>query len=453
MNKQVDSWIDARSGEIVESLQKLIRCESVRDEACAPNAPFGKGCRDALDSVLALCKEQGFECTDMDGYIGFADFGSGDETLGILTHVDVVPAGEGWSSPAYEANIIDGVMIGRGTLDDKGPAITAIYALAAVKEAGYEFRRKVRLLFGCDEECGMGCLKHYIEHQPLPDMAFSPDADYPVVNSEKNIYHGVFTKKFPSSLSFEAGTVANAVPASAVVKAKFCLDAVKAAAAEHADWFDIQEDGSGVVITAKGVAAHASMPEAGKNAIQRMIWLLNKLPLEGEDKAAIDGLYNALKLDYYGESLDLDRSDDSGRLTLNAGLMSWNEEGFALTLDIRAPISVTHELLKEKLIAGFSPFGAELTEDSFSQGYCLSEDSEIVKKLMEVYFKRTGDPTPPKRLGGGTYARHLKNAVAFGPERANRENRIHMTDEAIHIVDLIDNTKIIADAIIALACK
>ena len=134
----------------------------------------------------------------MDGYIGYADYGTGDETLGVLTHLDVVPEGEGWSSDPFAANIIDGTMIGRGVLDDKGPAITAVYALAAIKAAGLPFKRKVRLLFGCDEEVGMGCLKHYIANEKLPDMAFSPNAAYPLVNAEKNIFQARYARR-PSS--------------------------------------------------------------------------------------------------------------------------------------------------------------------------------------------------------------------------------------------------------------
>ena len=157
MNSKVDLWIEQHSEDMIKDLQKLVSFKSVSHaELAQPGAPFGAECKKALEHILGICHDFGFADTDMDGYIGYADYGTGDETLGVLMHLDVVPEGEGWSSDPFAANIIDGTMIGRGVLDDKGPAITAVYALAAIKAAGLPFKRKVRLLFGCDEEVGMG---------------------------------------------------------------------------------------------------------------------------------------------------------------------------------------------------------------------------------------------------------------------------------------------------------
>lgn len=453
MNSKVDLWIEQHSEDMIKDLQKLVSFKSVSHaELAQPGAPFGAECKKALEHILGICHGFGFADTDMDGYIGYADYGTGDETLGVLTHLDVVPEGEGWSSDPFAANIIDGTMIGRGVLDDKGPAITAVYALAAIKAAGLPFKRKVRLLFGCDEEVGMGCLKHYIANEKLPDMAFSPDAEYPLVNAEKNIFQARYAKKYSSGITLKAGTVVNAVPGKAVATVPCCPKCVEKAI-KGQEGFAVEAIEGGSRITATGVAAHASMPENGKNAIQMLLGLLTKLELSEEDGLAVEGLYKTFKMEVHGETVGLDSADESGRLTLNLGLMDWNEKGYALSIDIRAPMCTGHEKLLQKLDAAFDKLGAHREYESFSLGYCVPEDSELVSKLLSAYRERTGDHNPPKRIGGGTYARHLKNAVAFGPERDDRENCIHMVDEAVPVKDLIENAKLVADGIMALCCK
>lgn len=450
MSTFTDNWIDARREEIVSALQRLISYESVSGPAAGENAPFGEECRGALDYALSLCRQQGFEAVDMQGYIGYGEYGAGEEALGILTHLDVVPAGEGWSSPPYEGRIVDGRLVGRGALDDKGPAISAIFALAAVKAEGLSFKRRVRLLFGCDEESGMGCMKHYLAHGELPDMAFSPDSMYPLVNSEKNIFQADYRLSYASKVRAKGGTVVNAVPGGAEAELPLSPEQVRRYVKE--DWYTLTPCGEGCRVQARGRAAHASMPEQGENAIQRLLALLARLPLPAEDAAAAKALWGAFGLEYYGESLGLDMQDASGRLTLNLGRMEWDESGVKIGLDIRAPMMLDEAGILARLNAALAPAGFELIRSSFSPGFCLDEDCELVRTLLSVYRGRTGDMAPPKRMGGGTYARHLKNAVSFGPERDGGENLIHMANESIPVEDLIENTKLIADAIAALAC-
>lgn len=457
MHPQVDRWIDEHTNDIIAAVQKSVSYRSVYSDSGVPGAPFGMPCRDMLYYALSLCDGFGFAIKNLDGYIGYADYGEGEEMLGILSHLDVVPEGEGWHHEPFGGEIVDGCIVGRGTQDDKGPAIASIFALAAVKAAGLCFRRGVRLIFGCDEESGMRCLQHYkTVHARMPDMAFSPDAKYPLVNSEKNIFHARYTAAFPSALHLFAGTVVNAVPGKAVATVPFDRDIVLEAAEQcPKDGFhymaEAAEGGSRITVTGK--ATHASTPQQGKNALQAMLSLLNKLSLAGDDRKAVVGLARAFKMEYNGAAIGLDLADDSGRLTLNLGLMDWNERGYSLTLDIRAPITVGEDLLLKKLDAAFKEIGAARAEYSFSKGYYVSEDNELVCTLLNVYAARTGEAAVPHRIGGGTYARHLPMAVAFGPERPNRENLVHMADESLCIEDLIEDTKMYADAIIALATE
>jgi len=459
MNPRIDQWIDEHENELIAGLQKNLSYKTVKDPStAAPGAPFGRGIADCLADALSQAEALGFETKNLDGYCGCIDFGAGKEQLGILCHLDVVPEGTGWKYPPYAAEIHGGMLYARGVMDDKGPAFAALYAMAAVRETGLPLKRRVRLILGCDEESGMECLAHYNKVEPAPDMAFSPDAEYPVVNSEKLIFHGDYKKEYPSAIRLKAGTVPNAVPGEAEAELPLPLNRILpiveafmeksefACAAEATD--------AGCRIKMTGVAAHASTPEQGKNAFLALIALLDKLPLEKEDAETVSGLVNVLRFDYHGEAFGLDSEDASGRLTLNPGVVEWDETGIGrLTIDIRAPISSDGNAIKNKLIEGFRPAGLAEAKASWSEGYYVPPESELVKSLLDVYAARSGKYLPPLAIGGGTYARHLKNAVAFGIERPGEPSPVHMANECISVAHLVEDTKIIADAIIALAVE
>jgi succinyl-diaminopimelate desuccinylase len=456
MNERVERIINGHEQDIIKSLQENLRFESVRLPG-QPGMPFGKGIDDALKNALFLADSMGFKTKDLDGYIGYAEWGEGDETLGIMVHMDVVPEGTGWIHPPYGGVLDNGRIYGRGALDDKGPAISALYALLAVKEAGLRTKRKIRVLLGCDEESGMECLRHYLEVEPMPEIAFSPDAEYPVVNSEKTIIHASFTREYASGITLESGTRSNVVPGSAVCTVPLELGQVK----EKAEAFSSETGfsasaegfGGGTRLTVKGKDAHASMPELGKNALQALIILLSRLPVRETDGDVIKGLADILKMDMHGESFGLDVTDESGRLTLNPGVMRWDEKGLKLDIDIRCPISYEGKKVIEKLQKGFAPSGLQMASSGISMGHFVPKDGELVSKLLDIYAARTGKRLEPLAIGGGTYARKFKNAVAFGPELPGVEAPIHMPNEFISVEHLMFNTRIIADAIVALACE
>ncbi|OQB23775.1 MAG: Beta-Ala-Xaa dipeptidase [Firmicutes bacterium ADurb.Bin182] len=456
MSELVASIIEKRKDEIIRSLQENLKFKSVK-EPSETGMPFGKPIDDALRHALSLADSMGFRTKNLDGYIGIAEWGKGEETLAIMCHLDVVPEGTGWDFPPYGGAIDNGRIYGRGTLDDKGPAISALYALYAVKEAGVKTKRKIRVLLGCDEESGMECLKHYLKVEPMPEIAFSPDAEYPAVNSEKTIIHASFGRKFASKLSIDSGTRPNVVPGTAECTLPLDLSLVKEKAAEFSKESGFQvavkESDQGVNLAVTGKDAHASTPELGKNALQALFQLLKKLPLEGTDKEVAAGLADCLKMDMHGESFGLDVQDESGRLTLNPGVIHWDENGVRLDLDIRCPISYEGEKVLEKLQNVFSAFGLQKLSGSISQGHYIPKDSELVSKLLDIYEKHTGKRLEPLAIGGGTYARKFKNAVAFGPELPGVEAPVHMPNEFISIEHLMFNTYIIADAILALACE
>lgn len=454
MNERVDHWLKEHEEEMVRDLQGCLAIRSLKAPQAA-GAPFGAKVKECLTYTLNLADGMGFDTKDEQGYYGCIDDGEGTEMLGILVHLDIVPEGTGWDHDPFGKELADGKLYGRGTLDDKGPAIAAIYALKAVRESGIPLKRKVRIILGCDEESGMECMKHYKENDVIPDLSFSPDGEFPLTNSEKTIVHAVFERKFHSSISVTAGEVANVVPGEATAVVPLPIEEVKAVAETFGNnspcGLVLKAVDTGTQIKTIGSIAHASMPEDGLNALQGMFHFLSLLPLEKDDMNIVLTLKEKFKMEYYGQSVGLYKADDSGRLTLNMGVMRWNEKGFKLTFDLRCPTSLSAEGIKKALCDAMEPTGASLASFNFKPGYCLPDDAEIVSKLLQVFKDRTGEDLPPKKIGGGTYARTLPNAVSFGPEGYFCESSAHMANEYITVDQLMFNAQIMADAIIALA--
>lgn len=453
MNRQVDQWIDDHFQEMLEDLQDSICIPSVYGEKSSEHEPFGKEVGRALDHALSVASKLGFQTKNLSGYAGCADYGQGEEELGILSHLDVVPAGEGWTHDPFEGVLKEDRIIGRGTRDDKGPAFCALFALAAVKECGVPLRRKVRLIMGCNEESGMLCMDHYLRCEQPPTLAFSPDGDYPLVNAEKSSYFAIFRKEFESEISIESGTAPNMIPGKAeavipLIPADISSE-LQVFAEETGYQIEAEAVEEGCKITVTGIQGHAATPEEGKNALQGMIALLVCLPLSETDHQALQTIYNAFKLERYGESLGIDMSDPTGRTTANLPIMTWNEKGYRLQIDIRCPVSLTKERLDETLQRAMQDATAELLY--YNKGLYIPPDDELVSKLMAVYQERTGSNSDPVRSGGGTYARKLPHAVAFGIEYDGSGSGAHRADEFARFEELRFNAKIIADAIIALA--
>ncbi len=459
MNQQLNNWIDLHRDDIVEVLSDLIRCPSVKSTPIDDTMPFGRGIADALDYMMSLAAKYGFSAKNLDGYAGYIDSPPhGKEMIGVLTHLDVVPAGEGWTFDPFGAAIDAGRLYGRGTMDDKGPAIAAFFAMLALKECGIPLSRRLRLIMGCDEESGLTCIDHYCKTEEIPTMSFSPDADYPLVNSEKNIYHAFYECAFSSDITIQCGERVNIVPLLAAAAVPFGMDEV----ARLVDGpmkkigfeYSLSSLEEGTRIEVYGKASHSSHPENGRNALQALFYLLTLLPLKGKDREIVHLLYDMFKLEYNGESLGLVREDESGTLTLNVGVMQWTHDGFEMQIDVRAPLSVTREEIEGAINARIAGSGIKCgSRTKFVDGLYVPEDSELVVKLLGAYRDFTGDFRPPIKIGGGTYARKLPNAVAFGIEFPEKGSVMHMPDEYIDIDDLILDTKILAHAMMALAAE
>ena len=456
MDAKLNAMIESMHDKMIDTLQKWIRVPSVKGEA-APGAPFGREVRSMLDMALADCEQMGFKTQNFDGYIAHADLGEGsdEDALAILAHLDVVPEGDGWKYPPYGAVIENGRMYGRGTSDDKGPAVAALYAMKAVKDAGIPLRRKVRLILGCDEESGWEDIAHYNKVATMPRMGFSPDASYPIINIEKGIcrleLHGVLSSEGLQVIAFNNGERPNVIPgrASALVAGDAAAAAQAEAAAKKLDIpAEVQLTDEGVAITVTGISGHAAYPETARNANGEMLLLLRELGVQGDLRLLAD----KIGLDYKGEGLEISVSDGiSGYLTCNLGIIRAGEGGVYATLDIRYPVMTNPDMIIKNVSASLPGMRVDAME--VKEPHHVPAGSKLVQNLLDAYHEVTGYERKCLYTGGGTYARSLQEGVAFGASFPQDEDLAHQANEYADIEGLYKNIKIFALAIVKLAGK
>ena len=455
--KNLDQIIDGLKPEILDTLQKWVHIPSVKADP-QPDAPFGAEIRRMLDLAAEDCRRLGFDTQIFDGYALHADLGEGDDldALGILAHLDVVPEGDGWQYPPYGAVIEGGRMYGRGTNDDKGPAIAALYAMKAVQEAGIPLRRKVRLILGCDEESGSECMHYYKKVATMPRCGFSPDATYPVINIEKGIMRVQLVSRLsPDGLQvveFNTGLRPNVVPGKAIARVQGGAEiAQKAEACAKQLQLPVSAkalaDGT-VELTAIGVNGHAAFPENARNAIGILLLVLREMGVQGALKALAD----RVGMEYDGKSMQIDIRDGiSGALTCNLGIIRAGEDGVSATLDIRYPVMTNPAMIVKNIQASFPDF--QVIAPPPSEPHYVPESSPLVQGLLDAYCQVTGKERKCLAIGGGTYARELEEGVAFGAAFPEDEEVAHQANEYINIEDLYKNVKIFAAAIVKLAGK
>jgi len=456
----LDFSMEPYKNEMIETIKGFIRIESVKS-AAQPNMPYGKGIFDALMYVQSTAERLDLECVNAFGHLAYVDYGYGDEMLGVLVHVDVVPKGDEWTLPAFEGIEKDGRIYGRGAIDNKGPAIAALYAIKALSDNCVQLNKKVRLIFGADEETTWTDMDYYKEHEQIPDIAFSPDGEYPVINVEKGVIHIELTLACPPTQAegvavrtFSAGTSVNVVPnrASCVIKAPF--DIIQKGLASYtcplgATLTCEEEDGS-VRISAAGKSAHGSRPDEGINAAASLLLYLNTLPLaSGEAENAVYTLAQKIGGTLHGENMELNLSDEpSGQLTLNLGYLRLRDGKMTVGLDVRYPVSFKRDDVDEKIKKHLGMF--EYRCIHAIRALHVPEDSELITTLKQVYKDNTGEEPYCIAIGGATYARAFDNAVTFGPLFPGQPSVEHGPDEFADIASLVKNAEIIADAIIRL---
>jgi len=472
MNLSLNNRIEELEKEMVGSLQKLLRIKSVETEE-KEGMPFGEGVNQALEEALNLASILGLKTRNVDGYCGHAEIGQGDEILGILCHLDVVPEGKNWTYPPFGGEVHDGKIYGRGSIDNKGPAVAALYALKAIKDCGIELKKRVRVILGTDEESGWKDLEYYFKKEDTPDIAFSPDAEYPVIHGEK----GVLTFKLKGNpgqrgkgslpeepkvtiKEIKGGNAPNMVPdySRAVLETDygdFIRDELQDFVERTGYQLEYSEEEGFIILESHGVSAHGSTPREGKNAISQLLLFLTSLDIiKGEMGDFLDFYCSNIGMECDGKKLGCYLEDEvSGGLTLNVGMINIDENKAEVVINIRYPVTFTQEDVFAGIREKLAGTGIELEEGSHMAPLYVPKDDPLVKKLMRVYQEFTGDDREPITIGGGTYARAINKAVAFGPLFPGQEELAHQKDEYISIDDLVLNAKIYAQAIIALATE
>ncbi len=452
--ENINQWIDEHKGDMIQTLQKWLSHPSLKSDA-APNAPFGQEVRKALNTALADGQTMGFQVRDLDGYAGDISMGpAGVNPLGILTHLDIVPVGDGWTVDSFAGVTDDEKIIGRGAIDDKGPAVAALYAMKAVLESGKPLRREVRLILGCDEESGMEDMAYYQEHAEMPKEGFSPDAMYPVINTEKGLIALALRAK-PATEGLMVQSIAvgerhNVIPgkAAAMIKGDAALCAeINNLAKQMTVSVEAEETDNGILLSAKGIAGHASMPESAKNALGELLLMLRAIGVQGPLKTLAD----SIGPEFDGESLGIKCKDEtSGELTLNLGVLHYDEQGLYAEIDMRYPLLCNGKRIIETIEA---TLGEAFTVETlhFKEPHHVSPKSKLVTALLEAYYVQTGRARECVAIGGGTYARCLEEGVAFGALFPGEPETAHQADEYIKIETLLLNAKIFARAILLLA--
>lgn len=442
MKHSMDKYFD----NLVQSTVEILRFDSSLKPAEGETGeyPFGKETADCLAYFLNLAESFGFETKNYDNYIGEVIFGRGED-FAILAHLDVVPAGSGWKYPPFGGVINDdpsdggvtGTKIwGRGAMDDKGPAMVCLYALKALKDEGFMPRRTIKLIVGCNEECGWKCIEHYKQVAQMPAEGFTPDANFPVIYAEKGILH--FTASFPI----------NDAPMSALnggERVNMVCDSAKAIltrkAAENLVYYEnpiagthLSYDNTTNILRADGKSAHGSTPDKGANALQALLYFLSTIN---------DDCKNAYEL-LFGEELGI-RSlcDETGVLTMSPDVATYKNGVLYITCDVRFPATFAKETVTDRL----DEAGISYEINNYQAPLYNDKDGELIKTLTKVYGETTGKEAAPIAIGGGTYARALECGCGFGPEADGEEATIHQANEYITFDKIRELSRVYYNAI------
>lgn len=392
-----------RRNEIVEDIQGFLKINSVLDEETAgPGRPFGKGIQECLTALLNKGEESGFTVKNLDGYAGHIEWGKGEEIIGVLCHIDVVPPGDGWTSDPFAAEIRGGRIYARGALDDKGPTMAAFHALKIVKDSGLPLSKRIRMIIGTDEESDWRCVEHYFKHEEMPSAGFAPDADFPIIYAEKGLIDAALKIETDQAETgadlvleaFRSGRRLNMVPDDAeavlagAVPSEFEESFARFVKEKRAEGRILQEGGR-LTLTVHGKSAHAMEPNNGVNAGLILAEFLHTQSLDRAGLHFVQTVSGAFAGNTRGKKIGIGRRDDiSGELTLNVGRPQYEQgKGGEAHINIRYP--VTEESGRVK--SGLSQIkGARLISFKDSKPHHVAKDHELIKRRNGSMKSRQG---------------------------------------------------------------
>ena len=460
MERKIDELVKSYREDMIQSLEELVSIPSVINlENAREGAPFGMEIRSALDGFLKLARALGFETRDYDGYAAAVDFGTEGKEVGILSHIDVVPPGNGWTKNPFVPEIVNGKMYGRGTIDDKGPLVASLYAMKAVKESGLPIRNHVRHIIGCDEETGHRCIKYYLTKEKGPDLGFSPDGMFSVIHAEKGIlrFQIQTNRKLPDTkelcvIRIAGGTVVNAVPNIAEVwlggpgeqleevQKEFQVKAAEGSA---------KMEGDVLHLTFPGVSAHAMQPWLGENAILSMIRFLKEVPFgDRKTREYFQNLDTLFGDGWEGRNLGVACQDQlSGKLSMNLGILNVEGEKTELKVDVRCPVHIDLDTVWKTICLTCEKYGFRPEYWQKRPPLYVPKDARLVQILLDVYEDVTGKREEAITIGGGTYCRDVENFVSFGPVFPGEPELAHEADEFIDLDQLMECARLYAQAL------
>jgi len=461
-------YINNLKNDIISETCNLINIPSVSEETNNPDMPFGKYAKEALEYILNLGNKLGFRTKNIDGYCGYIEFGEGDKLIGIIGHLDVVPSGDGWNTPPFEATIKNNKIFGRGAIDDKGPVIASLFAMKAIKD-NLKINCRVRLILGINEEKAWKCIKHYKEVEEWPTIGFSPDADFPCIYAEKGICT-VYIKdnynkyeNLPIKISnIDCNNNAiNVVPKKCNITLD--IDTLKISLSDITEFIDkeLQElnfdityfvKNNSITLNSTGIQAHAAHPDLGKNAISPMIILLNRLYTHFNYKINLfDFFEKNINTEFYGESLGINFKDESGKLTLNVGNFNFYENYLQIGINLRIPINTSIDTVTNLIDNHCQIYSLDTYIAGKQNPLYVPKNNYLVKTLCGIFNKITNSNYEPIAIGGGTYARAFENCVSFGANFPGDTDMCHQANEFIDIDKLMLTCNIYAQAIYELA--
>lgn len=454
---------ESKKDDLLRDLVELIAINSTRDMTkSTKETPVGPGPVVALKKFLSYAERDGFNVKNVDNYAGRVDFGEGEERLGIAVHVDTVPAGDGWKLDPYKAIIKNGKVYGRGSGDNKGPALAAYYAMLILKENGFKPKKKIDFIIGTDEETDWIGMKYYLKKEPAPDIVFSPDSGFPIVNGQSGL--AVLNTRFTGKdiegkvvlQSFFSGLANNMIPSSA--KCEISGNNLDEVSERYSKYLkenglvgDAEIKNESLKLTLEGVASHASIPWKGKNAATYLARFLKDLDFAGRDKDYLNFVGEVEFEDFYGEKLGIANEDpDLGRSVNCAGVFRYQRGGEALIKsDIRYSRGTSPEKMSSQLNEKFGEICRTTYQpyEDFEKPHYVSKDDPFVKTLLRVYEKQTGKKGHEVISAGANYGRFFKRGVGFGPTPEGAPSTAHAIDEYINISELIDGIAIYAEVI------
>ncbi|MBX9075354.1 dipeptidase [Streptococcus anginosus] len=433
--------------DYLESLKTIVSYPSVLNEG-ENGTPFGQSIQNVLEKMLEITRSLGFKTyIDPKGYYGYAEIGQGEELLAVLCHLDVVPAGDlsDWETPPFEATIKDGWIHGRGVQDDKGPSLAALYAVKALMDAGVTFNKRIRFIYGTDEETLWRCMARYNELEETATLGFAPDSSFPLTYAEKGLLQIKLHGSGSQELAIEAGEAFNVVPAKASYTGNLA-DSLEVELKKQAFEYERTAD----TVTVIGVPKHSKDAAEGVNAIVRLATGLNPLI----QHSAIQFIAEAVREDATGSRLFGEISDEpSGTLSFNVSGLSLDQDKSEIRIDMRIPVLADKDKLVQELSQLAEEYQLRYEEFDYLAPLYVPLDSELVSTLMAVYKEKTNDNSPAVSSGGATFARTMPNCVAFGALFPGALQTEHQANERTVIEDLYKAMDIYAETIYRLAGK